>query len=150
MPGYSRSFTSFTQAANEAGESRIFGGIHFEFDNHPALDAGRALGGYIVQNFLRPLEDPGADRLAAGQAFSPPGSNTVLIAPLVAPDTGATRVELVGLPRGLRRTPALGSGTVVRQVINQAFDGIGISSPAGDSAAGSLFRKGKGVRVVFS
>jgi hypothetical protein len=29
MPGYSRSFTSFTQAANEAGESRVVGGIHF-------------------------------------------------------------------------------------------------------------------------
>src|SRR5262249_9030789 len=29
MPGYSRSFTSFAQAADEAGESRVVGGIHF-------------------------------------------------------------------------------------------------------------------------
>src|SRR5262249_15026154 len=33
MPGYSRSFTSFARAADEAGESRVVGGIHFFFDN---------------------------------------------------------------------------------------------------------------------
>jgi hypothetical protein len=52
MPGYSRSFTSFSQAANEAGESRVVGGIHFAFDNTDALAAGRAIGSYIAQNFL--------------------------------------------------------------------------------------------------
>jgi hypothetical protein len=59
MPGYSRSFTSFTQAADEAGESRIFGGIHFEFDNKAGLHAGRELGGYIVRNFLLPAAESG-------------------------------------------------------------------------------------------
>lgn len=53
MPGYSRSFASFTQAADEAGESRVFGGIHFEFDNHAGLRVGRDLGEYISQNLLR-------------------------------------------------------------------------------------------------
>src|SRR5207245_5009190 len=56
MPGYSRSFTSFTQAANEAGESRVVGGIHFAFDNTDGLAAGRAIGGYVAQNFLLPVE----------------------------------------------------------------------------------------------
>ena len=56
MPGYSRSFTSFTQAANEAGESRVVGGIHFTFDNTDGLAAGRAIGGYVAQNFLLPVE----------------------------------------------------------------------------------------------
>lgn len=49
-----RSFDSFTEAADEAGRSRIYGGIHFEFDNTAGLDAGRALGSYIVANFLVP------------------------------------------------------------------------------------------------
>jgi hypothetical protein len=44
MPGYSRSFRSFAQAANEAGESRVVGGIHYFFDNEAALASGRALG----------------------------------------------------------------------------------------------------------
>jgi len=49
-----RSFDSFTEAADEAGRSRIYGGIHFEFDNTAGLDAGRALGSYVVANFLVP------------------------------------------------------------------------------------------------
>jgi hypothetical protein len=73
MPGYTRSFTSFAQAADEAGESRILGGIHFEFDNHAGLQAGRSLGGYIVQNFLLPLEDSGDARLATGRVIPPRG-----------------------------------------------------------------------------
>lgn len=52
MPGYSRSFTSFSQAADEAGESRVVGGIHFSFDNVAGLNSGRQLGSYIVQNFM--------------------------------------------------------------------------------------------------
>jgi hypothetical protein len=52
MPGYSRSFTSFSQAADEAGESRVVGGIHFSFDNVAGLNAGRQLGNFIVQNFM--------------------------------------------------------------------------------------------------
>jgi PAP2 superfamily len=57
VPGYSRSFTSLAQAADEAGESRVVGGIHFMFDNVAGLAAGRALGGYVSRNFLRPLGD---------------------------------------------------------------------------------------------
>ena len=54
MPGYSRSFSSFAQAASEAGESRVVGGIHFQFDNQAGLSAGRSIGQYIVRKFLRP------------------------------------------------------------------------------------------------
>ncbi len=38
-----RHFDSFNQAAEEAGLSRIYGGIHFNFDN----TAGRSLGGQV-------------------------------------------------------------------------------------------------------
>lgn len=53
MPGYSRSFSSFAQAANEAGDSRVVGGIHFQFDNVAGLTAGRELGAFVVHNFLK-------------------------------------------------------------------------------------------------
>jgi hypothetical protein len=49
MPGYARSYTSFAAAANEAGESRVVGGIHFEFDNTAGLASGRSLGAYVVR-----------------------------------------------------------------------------------------------------
>lgn len=49
-----RSFASFSQAAEEAGRSRIYGGIHFEFDNEAGLASGRALGQFVVDNIGLP------------------------------------------------------------------------------------------------
>jgi hypothetical protein len=53
-----RHFTSFSQAAQEAGNSRIFGGIHYRFDNEHGLESGIALGQYIYANELRPIPEP--------------------------------------------------------------------------------------------
>lgn len=50
-----RSFSSFNEAAEEAGVSRIYGGIHFNFDNTAGLDAGRAIGNFIVDHHLRAI-----------------------------------------------------------------------------------------------
>lgn len=51
-PGISREFNSFSEAAEEAGMSRIYGGIHFPSGNEDGLAAGGALGNYVAQNFL--------------------------------------------------------------------------------------------------
>lgn len=48
-----RSFVSLEQAAEEAGMSRVYGGIHFQFDNMVGLHGGRALGRYVVDRFGR-------------------------------------------------------------------------------------------------
>lgn len=50
LPGVVRSFTSFTQAADEAGMSRIYGGIHFGSANKDGLVMGRSLGQYLVDH----------------------------------------------------------------------------------------------------
>jgi PKD repeat protein len=50
-PGVTRSFSSFDQAAAEAGESRIYAGIHFQFSNQDGQAAGRALGNYVLSSF---------------------------------------------------------------------------------------------------
>lgn len=50
-----RSFNSFWQAADEASMSRLYGGIHWKFDNVDGLTAGRALAGYVFDNFMTPL-----------------------------------------------------------------------------------------------
>jgi hypothetical protein len=54
LPGARRSFRSLSQAADEAGMSRIYGGIHWQFDNTDGLTTGRALADYVTQNFLTP------------------------------------------------------------------------------------------------
>ncbi|HVS66748.1 MAG TPA: vanadium-dependent haloperoxidase [Thermoanaerobaculia bacterium] len=54
VPGALRSFSSLSQAAEEAGQSRIYGGIHWQYDNRDAIAGGRALAEYVFGNFLRP------------------------------------------------------------------------------------------------
>jgi hypothetical protein len=54
LPGYTRSFASFSAAAREAGRSRIYGGIHYEFDNRAGLALGRALADRVYRDRLRP------------------------------------------------------------------------------------------------
>jgi membrane-associated phospholipid phosphatase len=53
LPGVQRTFTSFVQAAQEAGQSRIFGGIHFQFDNQDGLTLGKAVGIWVFRHFLK-------------------------------------------------------------------------------------------------
>jgi hypothetical protein len=43
-----RSITSFRSAAQEAAMSRLYGGIHFRFDNEEGAKAGKRLGEFIV------------------------------------------------------------------------------------------------------
>ena len=45
-----RCFTSFNEAAQEAGRSRIFGGIHFEFSNQAGLKLGRDVAEQVISN----------------------------------------------------------------------------------------------------
>lgn len=66
LPGVTRSFLSFSDAADEAGMSRIYGGIHFQFSNEQGLTAGRDLGQYVFANFLTPVPEPGTLALVAG------------------------------------------------------------------------------------
>jgi membrane-associated phospholipid phosphatase len=56
LPGVTRSFTRFSDAAEEAGQSRIYGGIHWQFDNQAGLASGTALGEYVFFNSLAPLD----------------------------------------------------------------------------------------------
>jgi hypothetical protein len=50
--GQARNYPSFSQAASEAGRSRVVGGIHFEFSNQAGLAAGRAIAAEILATKL--------------------------------------------------------------------------------------------------
>ncbi len=65
VPGVSRSFARFWDAARESGQSRIYGGIHWQFDNAEGLACGRKVGRYVVENFLgRRVPCPGVELTA--------------------------------------------------------------------------------------
>ena len=48
-----RTYQNFSEAADESGMSRLYGGIHFMSANVDGLSAGRNVGNYVVQNFLK-------------------------------------------------------------------------------------------------
>jgi len=54
LTGVERCWSSLSQAAEEAGQSRIYGGIHWQYDNQYALSSGRALADHVFSHFLTP------------------------------------------------------------------------------------------------
>src|SRR5262249_10547209 len=53
LPGVTRHFTSFSQAAEENGQSRIYLGIHWQFDKIDGIAVGGAIANYVWQNLLK-------------------------------------------------------------------------------------------------
>ncbi|WP_374476423.1 Ig-like domain-containing protein [Zoogloea sp.] len=51
LPGVSRSFTRFSQAADEAGMSRIYGGIHTTFANAAGQEIGAKVASAVLARF---------------------------------------------------------------------------------------------------
>ena len=52
-----RSFTSFSAAAEEAGLSRIFAGQHTRLDHVAGLALGHDVAGFVLHNALLPTDD---------------------------------------------------------------------------------------------
>jgi len=52
--GATRLYTSFTQMGQEQSDARIYGGIHYRFDNEAGQSVGRNVSNYVFLNYLRP------------------------------------------------------------------------------------------------
>lgn len=52
-----RSYNSFSQASDENGQSRIYLGIHWQFDKVQGIRAGEAIADFVFDNFLRPTKN---------------------------------------------------------------------------------------------
>ena len=55
-PGVTRSFTSFSQAAQENGNSRVYIGFHFRHAVTVGIKLGRKVGKVAFNHFLRPVQ----------------------------------------------------------------------------------------------
>lgn len=53
-----RTLKSFTQAAKENGDSRVYAGIHFRFSCEAGLQQGKDIGDWILINNLKPKVKP--------------------------------------------------------------------------------------------
>lgn len=64
--GYTRSFTSFSQAAQENANSRIYGGIHFRYANEAGITLGYKIADHVTHTYLTANEIPGGEGGAGG------------------------------------------------------------------------------------
>jgi hypothetical protein len=61
LPGIVRSFNSFSEAADEASNSRLFAGQHFRYDEDAGQTLGRQVAGFVVDTVLQPRSDDHRD-----------------------------------------------------------------------------------------
>jgi hypothetical protein len=62
FPSFTYTFNSFSDAAAQVKEARIWGGIHFRNSCELGGAMGQAIADYVLDNFLLPLEDQDGNR----------------------------------------------------------------------------------------
>jgi hypothetical protein len=76
LPGVTRSFDNFLEASQEAGRSRVYGGIHFNFASTAGAEIGRQVADYGVARLTAEADSFGPkiilDRGPAGALAAPP------------------------------------------------------------------------------
>jgi hypothetical protein len=55
VEGVKRTFNSFSSAALENGRSRVYLGVHYQWDADAAYISGTELADYVFDNFLKPI-----------------------------------------------------------------------------------------------
>ncbi|PDT08439.1 hypothetical protein CO655_21460, partial [Rhizobium sp. M1] len=65
--GVTRNFDSFWDAASEAGRSRIYGGLHYEFSNQGGQTLGAKVGNWVLDQFST-TEDSAGPKIIIDQA----------------------------------------------------------------------------------
>ena len=56
LPGVTFHYTTFDQITSDISDARIYGGIHFRFDQEAGADLGRDIGAYEYRHNLRPAK----------------------------------------------------------------------------------------------
>ena len=54
LPDVTRHFDGFSQAADEEALARIYGGVHYRFDQQAGQQVGRSVAEHVFANFVRP------------------------------------------------------------------------------------------------
>jgi hypothetical protein len=80
-----RSFDSFSEAAEENGQSRIYLGIHWAFDKTAGIEQGSAIADYAFANFLQPVT-------RHGHAYA---AHLVVARPIAAAASSVSRASIV-------------------------------------------------------
>ena len=50
-------YTAWDEITDDIDDARVYGGIHFRFDQEAGAHQGRHVGRYILRNYLRSADD---------------------------------------------------------------------------------------------
>jgi hypothetical protein len=56
LPDIVLSYTAFDQITDDIDDARIYGGIHFRFDQEAGARQGKHVGTFILENYLQPVD----------------------------------------------------------------------------------------------
>ena len=57
VAGLTFQYTTFKQITDDISDARVYGGIHFRFDQEAGADLGRDIGTYVYKHHLRRPKD---------------------------------------------------------------------------------------------
>ena len=57
LPGIVLNYTAWGQITDDIADARVYGGIHFRYDQEAGAHQGRQVGRYILRNYLRSALD---------------------------------------------------------------------------------------------
>jgi hypothetical protein len=138
QPLIPRTFTSFSQASEENGQSRIYLGIHWSFDKTGGIASGNEIANFVFNNFLRPRGGRGATASVTSASLTADGGGTASVS--LAPAPGSSSVFLAPTPS---IAPSGNSFTVPVSVTSSDVPpvlptGTGTRAPAKDDPAREL------------
>ena len=61
LPGIVLQYTRLTEVTDDIDDARIYGGIHFRFDQESGATQGRHVGEYVYRHYLHRQRDPACD-----------------------------------------------------------------------------------------
>jgi hypothetical protein len=64
IPGVVLTYTAWEQITDDVDDARIYGGIHYRFDQEAGAKQGRRVGEYIIRQELRPIRGRAGDARA--------------------------------------------------------------------------------------
>ncbi|MEJ0019610.1 MAG: Ig-like domain-containing protein [Acetobacteraceae bacterium] len=140
LPGVTRSFASFSAAADEAGMSRIYGGIHFMFSNTGGKALGRLIANEVLARFALSA-DTQAPAIVA-QATPPDGKANLTLAGQIVDNLSGVQSATVSIDGGAAQVLVLdaqGNFSIATGfALNGSADGPHVVDISASDAAGNV------------
>ncbi|HKB02718.1 MAG TPA: hypothetical protein VKD90_10890 [Gemmataceae bacterium] len=131
-PRIARTFDSFSEAAEENGQSRIYLGIHWSFDKTGGIAGGNRIADFVFDNFLRPLPAVAGGGKSVGHRVAAPPSWTSLAPATVIGPAAGTRGSIASVPSA----PAAPPPVPVAPLVAVSMPTLTIGSPEPTESVG--------------